>query len=147
MKCCRLAPRLSFFSLCISNLRFQQSHHPKIPAITMFSSLSNGPQNEVPVTKHCNEFLKLDSDLAPPSQELSSYSLIMLNSATMDINIVKKLWGYCDYKICADGGANRLFDNMPSDSVGRFVPGIVYYLVRAEKLGNDSDLSLRINAV
>ena len=98
----------------------------------MFSSLSNFPPNEAPVTKHCNDFLKSDADLSSVSQGSSICSLIMLNSATMDIILVKKLWGYCDYRICADGGANRLFDNMPSELLDRFVPGVAYIL-------NDSD--------
>jgi len=38
--------------------------------------------------------------------------MVILNSdsATTSMEIAKKLWGQAQHKVCADGGANRLFD-------------------------------------
>lgn len=93
----------------------------------MFTAVSDDfPTTEVPLKKHYNDFLRLDGDASPISQDSSNCALIMLNSATMDISLVKRLWKYCDYRICADGGANRLFDCMPSEEVAQYVPGTAH---------------------
>lgn len=127
MKLFRLATRLSLSSISLNNLHFQRSHPIRISVISMFTAVSDDfPTTEVPLKKHYNDFLRLDGDASPISQDSSNCALIMLNSATMDISLVKRLWKYCDYRICADGGANRLFDCMPSEEVAQYVPGTAH---------------------
>jgi hypothetical protein len=94
---------------------------------------------------HYNDFLIPSKDVLNrqpnpnPNQDLNEFdvhchhrtaltqnrSLVMINSATMDIELVKILWDHCDHKICADGGANRLFDGLSSIEVAQYIPGII----------------------
>ena len=77
--------------------------------------------------KHYNNFLSADGQMLGELPE--SKSLVMINSATMDIELVRRLWKYCDYKICADGGANRLFDGLSSSEIAEYVPGASFRLL------------------
>jgi thiamine pyrophosphokinase len=69
---------------------------------------------------HCNDFL-----CTVDGQNVSSrYGLVMVNSETMDAVLAKQWWSICDYKICADGGANRLYDGLACEA-SRFIPDMV----------------------
>ena len=83
------------------------------------SSSSNSAESIT--IKHYNSFLIADNHQSGQPRESSS--LVMINSATMDIELVRRLWKQCDYKICGDGGANRLFDGLSSSEVAEYVPG------------------------
>ena len=48
-----------------------------------------------------------DNNDSMSSATSPNYSLIMLNSNSMDIEIIRNIWSSCNYRICADGGANR----------------------------------------
>jgi hypothetical protein len=52
------------------------------------------------------------ADLLSPQHTAghSKQSLIILNQPITRRDIFEKLWNNCDYRICADGGANRLHD-------------------------------------
>jgi thiamine pyrophosphokinase len=69
---------------------------------------------------HVNEFLHL-SRVA----QNYSYHLILLNSETLSIPQVKQLWNLCNMKICADGGANRLFNGIEESERSRFIPNFI----------------------
>lgn len=65
----------------------------------------------------------------PPATQLSidNLNLIILNSPSVHFHIVSQLWSYCRYKICADGGANRLFDTCISANKNTidFIPDFI----------------------
>jgi hypothetical protein len=39
-----------------------------------------------------------------------TYDLIILNSDSFDLSLLRRIWPHFRLKICADGGANRLYD-------------------------------------
>jgi thiamine pyrophosphokinase len=91
------------------------------------SALPDQPKDQgiegIQPMRHFNDFLSLGED----RERRSRYSLVMINSSTMDTDIVRRLWRYCDFKICADGGANRLFDGLKEreGDVSLFIPDVV----------------------
>ena len=56
---------------------------------------------------HFNSFL---SQLSFHNSPNVAHSMIILNSDTIKLSLLSKLWDKCSTKVCADGGANRLFD-------------------------------------
>lgn len=59
-----------------------------------------------------NELMK---SLKPSSTAFlltTPHYLVLLNSDTFDIHMTKTLWNKFQYKICADGGANQLYDKL-----------------------------------
>jgi uncharacterized Rossmann fold enzyme len=91
-------------------------------------------QEEIAVTEkvHCNDFLHFLFDSATTTSSLPSTStvprvscLIIINSPSVDFNIVEKLWKHTDIKICADGGANRLFTGIKHDQRKDFIPNYI----------------------
>lgn len=52
------------------------------------------------------EFLKNESSSCGAPRP----ALLILNAPIASFDVVKRLWQQTDYRICADGGANRLYD-------------------------------------
>jgi thiamine pyrophosphokinase len=50
----------------------------------------------------------IPADVAPPD-------LLILNQPITNFTLFTRLWKHTDYRICADGGANRLFDMFEGD--------------------------------
>ena len=71
---------------------------------------------------HINEFLYLNS---LRNTFTSNYCLIMVNSESMDPSIATKLWDNFNVKICADGGANRLYDGLLPEKRGLYLPDFI----------------------
>lgn len=63
------------------------------------------------------------TDIMSPRASTSeaSQSLIILNQPITRRDIFEKLWNNCDYRICADGGANRLYDLLDGKDRARCV--------------------------
>ena len=55
---------------------------------------------------HCSHFLESETPLN------IRYALVILNSSCFCLPMVKNIWIRMDKVICADGGANRLFDSL-----------------------------------
>ncbi|KAF2090931.1 thiamine pyrophosphokinase, partial [Saccharata proteae CBS 121410] len=61
-------------------------------------------------------------------KEAAKPSLLILNQPVPSWDVFERLWQHCGYRLCADGGANRLFDNF-ADGDGRregFIPDIIH---------------------
>ena len=119
-----------FGAICrLTHYKYQSSQRSSCRAMSAaVNHLASTYQNfdEVVPLNHYNDFLLLREESASKSPTLTqSRSLVMINSATMDIELVKILWNHCDHKICADGGANRLFDGLSSSEVAQYIPGIM----------------------
>lgn len=98
---------------------------------------SSLPSPDDVITNHYNDFLHIECDVGLfTAASTRNRSLVMINSATMDIQLVKHVWKYCDHKICADGGANRLFDGLLSTETDQFIPGQGESLYIATALGS-----------
>ena len=116
---------------------FCLQQHSRITSVFCMSSSAafstkNVPSENVPsdilrVKKHYNDFLRLNLEEPVVKENLSENSskcaLVMINSDTMDNHLVRRLWQHCDYRICADGGANRLFDGMKKNQIAYYIPG------------------------
>lgn len=61
-----------------------------------------------------NDFLNFlnDENKNLDSINLSSpFSLIVLNSSSLTFSVIKKLWNHAIFTVCADGGANHLYNS------------------------------------
>lgn len=83
------------------------------------------------VKRHYNHFL-LPNNVAGDDEMKNSmisthrHGLLMLNSDTMDTAWVKRIWHQCEFKICADGGANRLYDGLvASGDADKYIPDMI----------------------
>ena len=44
----------------------------------------------------------------------------------MDTAWAKRMWHHCEFKICADGGANRFYDGLvASGEVDKYIPDMI----------------------
>lgn len=78
------------------------------------------------VIEHNNEFLHS----ALSGERANTYGLVVLNSedtAGGDEHgaLLARLWSSMSYVICADGGANRLYDWVSPAERWRFVPHVI----------------------
>ena len=73
---------------------------------------------------HLNNFL-----LPRPIQfdNLNTYSLVLANSDSLGLSqsLLRNIWHDCDATICADGGANRLFDIMIPEERHKYLPDFI----------------------
>jgi hypothetical protein len=57
----------------------------------------------------------------------SKQSLIVLNQPITRRDVLERLWRNCDFRVCADGGANRLFDFLDGEERTSYVPWLARY--------------------
>lgn len=71
---------------------------------------------------HFNEFLV--SNYTDGKEGYSNH-LIILNSKSFCPKLTVAIWNNCKYKICADGGANRLFDALDVQEREKYIPDYI----------------------
>ena len=49
-------------------------------------------------------------DSASGKVDRQNTAVIILNQPIADIELLARIWANTEYRVCADGGANRLFD-------------------------------------
>lgn len=64
------------------------------------------------------------SESSNPTEDIKN-CLILVNSESMWVPMVRKLWDRFCLRICADGAANRLFENLPSEEQSRYIPDVI----------------------
>lgn len=77
---------------------------------------------------HKNDFLTFLSDKNTDSISLTSpFSLIILNSSSSSFSLVKKLWNLASFTVCADGGANHLYNSCieNNEDKQKFIPNYI----------------------
>jgi len=79
---------------------------------------------------HINDFFRPTKYYKASSQDVrSNYALIILNSEIEYDISTRGLWDNCVVKICADGGANRLFDFCKNNNDGtyleKYIPDVI----------------------
>ncbi|CAH1763487.1 5363_t:CDS:2 [Entrophospora sp. SA101] len=61
-----------------------------------------------------------------PEKNPQQFILVILNQPLLIDGLFKRLWGNAKYVLCADGGANRLYDKFKgTDLHGKFIPKII----------------------
>ena len=78
---------------------------------TAFREIVSLPTNSMKV--HKNTFF------LPGIEFSEKCSLVILNSDDVvnSKKLIEQIWNNCDYRICADGGANRLYDMFKDDPI------------------------------
>ncbi len=71
---------------------------------------------------HFNQFLLPNYT---DGKEGYSYHLIILNSASYSAKLTVAMWNNCKLKVCADGGANRLFDSLAESERDKYIPNYI----------------------
>lgn len=61
----------------------------------------------------------LARDLDPKASSAAPPDLLILNQPIAHFDVFARLWSHTGYRVCADGGANRLFDMFIGDLVVR----------------------------
>lgn len=69
---------------------------------------------------HFSEYLC--PNFAVGNQEEFRTHLLILNSESFSPKLTVAMWNNCNLKICADGGANRLYDSLTAEERGVYVP-------------------------
>lgn len=93
------------------------------------SSTGEIKMEQKPTFVHRCEFLgflspAVDAEVVPVATEKPS--LVIINSCSPHLSVVvNRLWDRCQYKLCADGGANRLFASLNEAERSRYVPDYV----------------------
>lgn len=80
------------------------------------------------VKVHLNDFLipLLGSRILQNAGFLkSSYSLVCLNSPSLPLKLLPRLWASSHIRICADGGANRLYYGLSSEDKKTCIPNFI----------------------
>ncbi|KAK7611495.1 thiamine pyrophosphokinase [Phyllosticta paracitricarpa] len=64
----------------------------------------------------------------PPPHQQTKPALLILNQPVSSIHVLERLWAHTAYRICADGGANRLFDTFTDHDTRRdqFLPSEIH---------------------
>lgn len=96
--------------------------------------LSTSPQ-ELPLKRHRNTFLLPRPEHGPSTDQLVSSSkegplaLIVLNTTDDESKaLLSQLWSRAVLRVCADGGANRLYDSFGANLSGdreRYIPDMI----------------------
>ncbi|KAK9084226.1 hypothetical protein Scep_030697 [Stephania cephalantha] len=100
---------------------------------------------------HCSAFLL--PSIPPETRPSLTYALVVLNQRLP--RFTPLLWKHAQLRLCADGGANRVFDEMPQlmpdedalDVQNRFLPDVIkgdMDSIRPEVLGFYSNLGTKI---
>jgi len=81
------------------------------------------------ITEHSNIFLTSSTPGSPttvhePSSTEEALALIILNTNCCG-NSFQRLWELSSFHLCADGGANRLYDFIPPQLREKFVPDVI----------------------
>lgn len=79
------------------------------PSIGLVINMSGGIYEIWPV-----DFLEVQ-DVDSKSHVDAGAALIILNQPIADITLLSRLWKHTTYRLCADGGANRLYDIFHTD--------------------------------
>ena len=58
-------------------------------------------------------------------EEEEESALVVLNSASFGPWLLERLWAASSFRVCADGGANRLFDTLGAEARRAFVPDYI----------------------
>lgn len=77
---------------------------------------------------HSNSFLKKIANetlSATDDESPSRMSMVIINSPYIDFKIVQRLWSASRFKICADGGANRLYFGVQEHERRQYIPDYV----------------------
>ncbi|CAN1353284.1 Thiamine pyrophosphokinase 1 [Linum perenne] len=102
---------------------------------------------------HSSSYLLPNSPAADNHRPSTTYALVILNQRLP--KFAPMLWNHAQVRVCADGGANRVYDEMPllfpdegvADVRHRFKPDVIkgdMDSVRAEVLNFYSDLGTKV---
>ena len=72
------------------------------------------------VIEHRNDYL---CGMSPTAH--AEYHIIILNAPSVTKYLLSLLWSNAGFKICADGGANRLFDAVNEQERGSLIPDYI----------------------
>lgn len=68
------------------------------------------------------EKIHFNSFLCPSSHTGPANHLVILNSDSFCPKLTTSMWSKCEIKVCADGGANRLYDSLQEEMRSEYIP-------------------------
>ena len=74
--------------------------------------------------------------LEPSSFGRSKPCLLILNQPILDLDLLDKLWQNSAFRLCADGGANRLYDALSGELVEKYRDDYVSLWLHSRLMGN-----------
>lgn len=68
------------------------------------------------------EKIHFNSFLCPSAHSGPANHLVILNSDSFCAKLTTSMWSKCEIKVCADGGANRLYDSLLPEVRSDYIP-------------------------
>lgn len=78
-----------------------------------------------PYTRKMTDKIHFNSFLCPSTHTGNCTHLVILNSDSFNSKLTASMWMKCDIKVCADGGANRLFDSLLPELRANCIPDYI----------------------
>lgn len=93
--------------------------------ITLYPVVNAWTSNLGTCTREMADKIHFNSFLCPSTHDGNSTHLVILNSDSFNSKLTASMWGKCDIKVCADGGANRLFDSLTPENRTTCIPDYI----------------------
>ena len=102
---------------------FSKNNFTKSSGIYSFPKQYLSTLNMVEQT-HFNDFF-LPNSVVNNEQPDYFYYLLIVNSDSFSTKLTKAIWDKCKTKVCADGGANRLYDSLTETERIAYIPQFI----------------------
>lgn len=143
---------LSPFAISASHLPLHRAHHPEFTTLTILAGriacIIISTTTLIFFLDTLEEFINMaqreHSELYParflaesahPEKTSNPPDLLILNQPIAHFTPFSRLWKHTGYRICADGGANRLYDMLKDDLIAQREQYVSKYVIYSVNTG------------